>query len=179
MRSVFLYFAGDRLSTAELTAACLDGHLVGLGEGFVPADTVETAFLRAASLAELLGTQLAATHESAAWVHGIADDPPARHRVQRTTTRRLHEPVGRRFVYRDPQIPDHDLVTIGGVKVTSAARTVVDLARSSDGSPALLSRWAREDAEAVRAAERWMRDSHRIPHRLVAIERIEAALRTT
>ncbi|MEV7691907.1 type IV toxin-antitoxin system AbiEi family antitoxin [Microbacterium sp. NPDC089189] len=179
MRSVFLYFAGDRLSTAELTAACLDGHLVGLGEGFIPADTIETASLRAASLAELLGTQLAATHESAAWVHGIADDPPARHRVQRTTPRRLHEPVGRRFVYRDPQIPDHDLVTIGGVRVTSAPRTIVDLARSADGAPALLTRWAREDVDAVRAAGKWVQDSHRIPHRRVAIERIDAALRTT
>ena len=42
MASPFLYFADDRLSAAELSAARLDGHLVELGEAYIPADAVET-----------------------------------------------------------------------------------------------------------------------------------------
>ena len=42
MASPFLYFADDRLSLAELSAAWLDGDLVELGEAYIPADAVET-----------------------------------------------------------------------------------------------------------------------------------------
>ena len=70
MASPFLYFADDRLSQAELTAACLDGDLVELGEAYIPADAVETTGLRAGSLSEVLGESLAATHLTAAWIHG-------------------------------------------------------------------------------------------------------------
>src|SRR3546814_10427379 len=96
MASPFLYFAGSRLSQAELSAACLDGDLVPLGEGFVPADLIETTALRAASLRPVLGTSLAASHLSAAWVLGGIDDPPARHRVQRAVDRRLHHIIDRK-----------------------------------------------------------------------------------
>ena len=47
MASPFLYQIDDRLSLAELTAARLDGHLVELGEAYIPADAVETLGLRA------------------------------------------------------------------------------------------------------------------------------------
>ena len=43
MTGPFLYFPHDRLSPAELSAARLDGHVVELGEGYIPADAVETA----------------------------------------------------------------------------------------------------------------------------------------
>jgi len=132
MGSPFLYFAGDRLGPAELTAACLDGHLVDLGEGYIPADAVETAALRAASLGELLGADLAATHLSAAWIHGAIPEPPSRHTVQRAASRRLHHVLGRRIVYRDLQVDPDDLIRIGGVWVTSPPRTLADLARISD-----------------------------------------------
>ncbi|KAA9110546.1 hypothetical protein [Microbacterium rhizomatis] len=132
MPSPYLYFADDRLSIAELSAARLDGHLVELGEGYIPADAVETSALRAASLTELLGHTLAATHLSAAWVHGALPDPPARHCVQRCVPQRLHHVFGRRIVYRELRVLDEDLHRIGGVLVTSPARTLADLARVPD-----------------------------------------------
>ncbi|MGC5083468.1 hypothetical protein, partial [Escherichia coli] len=70
MVSPFLYFPGERLSLAELTAACLDGLLAPIGEGFMPADAVETTWMRARSLAPLVGERWAAVRVSAAWVHG-------------------------------------------------------------------------------------------------------------
>lgn len=132
MASPFLYFVDDRLSRAELTAACLDGHLVALGDAYIPADAVETAALRAGSLTRILGDRLAATHLTAAWVHGALSSPPARHTVQRAVPRRLHVVPDRQLVYRDLTVPADDLLLIGGVLVTTPARTMVDLARASD-----------------------------------------------
>lgn len=132
MRSPFLYFADERLSVAELTAACLDGDLVELGDAYMPADAVETTALRAGSLRTLLGDTLAATHLSAAWIHGMLPDPPARHTVQRAVSHRLHQVVHRRLVYRDPWVGEDGMVRIGGVWVTSPARTLADIVRVTD-----------------------------------------------
>jgi len=132
MPSPFLYFADERLSPAELSAARLDGHLVELGDAYIPADAVETRALRAGSLAGLLGDTLAATHLSAAWIHGALHDPPSRHTVQRAVPRRLHQVIGRRVRYRDLCVDPADLLRIGGVPVTSPERTLADLSRLTD-----------------------------------------------
>jgi len=132
MASPFLYFADDRLSRAELTAACLDGHLVELGDAYMPADAVETAALRAGALAPLLGDTLAATHLTAAWIHGGIPHPPARHTVQRAVERRLHLVPDRHVVYRDLSVQPEDVDLIGGVRVTTPVRTLIDLARTTD-----------------------------------------------
>lgn len=156
----YLLFAGERLSSAELSAACLDGHLVEVGEGYMPADAVETAWLRAASLAPLVGDSLAVTHVSAAWVHGGLDEPPARHTVQRAVVRRLHHVIGRRIRYRDPRIDDADLTCIAGVKVTVPARTLADLARTPDPQcrRAALG-WAARDPQLILQGLAWF-DRH-------------------
>lgn len=174
MASPFLYFAGSRLSQAELSAACLDGDLVSLGEGFVPADLVETTALRAASLGPMLGTSLAASHLSAAWVFGGIDDPPARHSVQRAVDRRLHHIIDRRLIYHDPAVPAEDLFRVGEILVTTPGRTVADLARmpGADHAPALRS-WARRDPTVPAAGLRWFAERSRIPHR----HRADALLR--
>lgn len=128
MRSPFLYFPHERLSPAELTAACLDGHLVGLGEGFIVADTVETPQMRAASVA-VLATELVATClDTAAWVWGARADPPQRHdftRLSGTTTA-----LGRRSALHNLRTSVDDIVTLVSVNVTTPERTVYDLVRS-------------------------------------------------
>lgn len=127
MHSPFLYFPGDRLSTAELTAACLDGHLVAVGDAFMPADAVSTPALRAGTLHPLVGDAMAATMLSAAWVHGALSEPPARHTVRRIDGPRLHHVIHRRLVYGDHPIRAADLQRIGGVWVASPARTLAEL----------------------------------------------------
>jgi hypothetical protein len=72
----FLYFAGDRLSTAELARARLDGDLVEVGEAYMPTDAVETRELRAGSLRPMIPAALALTRRVAAWVHGALAEPP-------------------------------------------------------------------------------------------------------
>ena len=132
MHRAFLFFPGDRLSSTELRAARLDGHVVEVGDAYAPADTVETAALRGASLLPLLGSALAATHLSAAWVLGAMPEPPARHTVQRASERRPHSTFDVRVQYRDLQLPDADLILIGGARVTTPERTLADLARTDD-----------------------------------------------
>jgi len=179
MGSRFLYFPSELLSRAELTAACLDGDLVGLGEGFVPADTIETAALRAASLRPLVGERMAATHRSAAWVHGFVDEAPSRHDLQRISAHRLHEPVDRRFVYRDPRIPDEDLVRLGGVPVTTPARTLADLARGTDErARSLLDQCGERAPDAVHGAIAWLEARRRVPRRLAALALLQELVRT-
>ena len=125
----FVYLPHERLTPAELSAARLDGHLVELGEGYIPADAVETAGTRAASLRGVLGQALAATHLTAAWVHGAVDEPPVRFDVQRAVPHRLHHVIDRRLTYRDVQLEPRNLQRVGGVLVTTPARTLADLAR--------------------------------------------------
>ncbi|SDH07133.1 hypothetical protein [Microbacterium sp. 77mftsu3.1] len=133
----FLYFADDRLSTAELTAARLDGDLVEVGEAFMPADAVETRELRAASFRSIGGPERAVTHASAAWVHGAIPDPPLIHTLQRAGRRRAAFPVDARIRFRDVALPAGDVELISGVAVTTPVRTLVDLVRDAvvGGSP--------------------------------------------
>lgn len=132
MASPFLFFADDRLSVAELTAACLDGDMVDLGAAYIPADAVETAWLRAGSLARLAGPSLAVTHLSAAWVHDALVFPPTRHTLQRAVPRRTKHLPDPRVVYRDLEVDHRHVTWVAGVRVTTPAKTLTDLVRVPD-----------------------------------------------
>ena len=170
MPSPYLWFADERLSPAELSAACLDGHLVGLGEGYIPADAVETTWMRAGSLRAVLGDSLAATHLTAAWVHGGLADPPARHTVQRAVRRRLHHVRGRRIVYRDPAVHHDDLEAIAGCLVTTPERTLADLARVLDEPHTRAARLMAAELPGVRtAAIAWLESHAGLPNKRAAL----------
>lgn len=170
MASPFLYFADERLSPAELSAARLDGHLVELGEAYIPADAVETRELRAGSLQELLGETLAATHLSAAWVHGALSEPPARHTVQRAVARRLHQVIGRRLLYRDLRVDPVDLVRIGGVWVTVPVRTLADVSRVADADHARAARLLTDAVPGLAAqAVAWLESHGALPNKRSAL----------
>jgi len=139
MTSPFLYFPHERLSPAELSAARLDGHLVELGEGYLPADAIETPSMRAASLRSVLGSRLAVALLSAAWVWGATPTPPARHEVCRTGTR-VTTLRGRRAVLSDLRLHPGELTTVGGAAVTTPARTLSDLARRGTDDDAAAAR---------------------------------------
>lgn len=170
MPSPFLYFANERLSPAELSAARLDGHLVELGEAYIPADAVETRALRAGSLSGLLGDSLAATHLSAAWIHGALHEPPARHTVQRAVARRLHHVIGRRLQYRDLRVDPDDLTTIGGVLVTLPERTLTDLSRVPDDEYAAAARMLADAVPGLAARSIvWLESHGALPHKRSAL----------
>lgn len=183
MPSPFLYFPDERLSPAELSAACLDGHLVELGDAYIPADAVETPWLRAGSLRGILGDTLAATHLSAAWVHGALHTPPSRHTVQRAVARRLHHVMGRRFVYRDLTIDVDDLLSMGGCWVTTPERTLADLARTPDAEHERAARSLVAELPGLAAdAAAWLETHPSLPHKkaaLVFLRGLDPAVVTT
>jgi len=170
MPSLFLYFADEQLSLAELSAARLDGHLVELDEAYIPADAVETRELRGGSLTELLGDTLAATHLTATWVHGALHDPPTRHTVQRAVSRRLHHVLGRRLHYRDLSVDPVDLVKIGGVWVTRPVRTLADLARVADDDHAHAAMLLADAVPGLATeATSWLRTHGALPNKRSAL----------
>ncbi|HEX5858255.1 MAG TPA: type IV toxin-antitoxin system AbiEi family antitoxin [Microbacterium sp.] len=178
MHSSYLYFPHhQRLSAAELSAARLDGHLVELGEGYIPADAVETTHLRAASLSVLLGSTLAATHLSAAWIYGAVDAAPPRHTVQRAVPRRIHHVIDRRILYRDGFIGDDDLAPVGGVLATAPPRTAADLARVVETEPIAwdaLRSMAALFPGLVPAARRWFHTHGPVPGKRDALRVLDA-----
>ncbi|MEN2740958.1 hypothetical protein ABCS02_24505 [Microbacterium sp. X-17] len=158
-----LLYAGDRLTLAELCAARLDGDVVELGEAFLPADAVESAALRAQSLAPLLTPAVAITHASAAWVHGAIPEAPARHTLQRAVPWRPHHLWDRRFVYRDALLPADDVRELGGIAIASRERTVVDLLRrGAPGDQDAARSLAGLHPEVLPAALRWT--ERNLPH---------------
>ncbi|GAB2701010.1 type IV toxin-antitoxin system AbiEi family antitoxin [Microbacterium marinum] len=171
----FLYFAGDRLSTAELCAARLDGHLVEVGEAFMPADAVETAAMRAGSLREMTRSHHALTHASAAWVHGAIPDPPLVHSLQRATARRTAFPLDVRVDFRDPALPREDVELHGGVAVTTPVRTLVDLVRlqvASDRPDPVVEAMLLWRPALTDAAVAWLEASGPVHHKRPALDEL-------
>ncbi|MGM1016347.1 MAG: SAM-dependent methyltransferase [Actinomycetota bacterium] len=128
MHRMLFYPVGERLSASELSAARLDGVLFEVGEGYMPADTVEGASARATSLGVFVGPGVALCGPSAAWVHGAGDSPPARHHVQRSVTRRLRLSLPARVRFHEPAVAPNEVLSIAGVAVVEPVRTLVDLA---------------------------------------------------
>jgi len=165
MVSPFLFFPGERLALTELSAACLDGVLVPLGEGFIPADAVETAWMRARSLAPLLGQRWAAVRTSAAWVHGGMPAEPSRHHLQRAGMARVRAHHTARAAYHDVRLPAADTTALAGVHLSTPGRTLADLARSGDERErAVASSWAASDPEARAQAGAWLARHPRFPY---------------
>ena len=129
MRWPLIYLPDERLSVAELSAARLDGDVVEIGEGYMPADAIESTATRAASLRSICGTRLVVGSWSAAWVYGALTDPPARHTVMRGAAHRIGNLIDRRAIFHDVGVEQTDVTDVAGVLVTSPLRTVIDVAR--------------------------------------------------
>jgi len=124
--------AACALSPAELRAAELDGEVTRVGDAFVPIDTPVGAADRAASIAELsLDRRLFAQRRSAAWVHGWCAEPSTPSLAASIGSR---VPSGTRIRTgaRELIIDEHELQRIGGVRVTTPVRTLLDLARADE-----------------------------------------------
>jgi hypothetical protein len=124
-----VYLPGERLSSAELSAARLDGDVVEIGEGYMPADAIESVSMRAASMRGICGPRLVAGLWSAAWIYGALLEPPSRHAVMRGAAHRVGNLIDRRAIFHDVGVHDSDIVEMAGVRVTSPLRTLVDVAR--------------------------------------------------
>lgn len=121
------------LPLAELCAARLDGELVGLDEGFLVADLPLGVPERLAALAAVLPQGAVADRLSAAWVHGALHDPPQVHSASVDRRRRLRPPLTSRLRCHEVLLDDGDVLVSDGIAVTTAVRTLIDLARTVGG----------------------------------------------
>ena len=117
------------LPEAELHAARLDGELFAIDECFGPIDLAPQASARAASLAAILPARLIAEQRTAAWVLGALLDPPAQHQLCADTAARYRFAGSARFTVREVVIDPTETVVVEGLRVTTALRTAIDLAR--------------------------------------------------
>ena len=103
-----------------------DGDLVPLRDDTaLPAGVPETATLRAAALAPRVPARCAVARAAAVWVH-LGGPPPDRLHVVAPRRVRVPDPApGRAAAVAD--LPDRDVMTVGGVRVTTPRRTAVDL----------------------------------------------------
>ena len=168
------------LPEAELHAARLDGELFAIDECFAPVDEIEVSHSRGSSLAAILPPRLIAEQRTAAWVLGALNDPPRQHQLCADSAAR-YRCLGRpRLIVREVILDETDVITRGGTRVTTALRTVLDIARFSVdfGSPenalvrdlARIGRFSRSDALADLERRR------RLPGKARASKRLEAAL---
>ena len=166
MHPAFLYLPGGRLTTPELCAARLDGHLVEIGEGYIPADLVEGADSRAGALATLIPRDTAACGPTAAWIHGAGDAPPAIHHVRRAVQRRIRPSIHARVIFHDTSVPSADMIMIGDVHVMTPVRSMVDLALGLYRDESLR-RWmillAQADPEVIDGALEQIASMTRVP----------------
>lgn len=138
MHPAFLYVPGERLSQSELSAARIDGDVIDVGDAYIPADLVEGPAVRASSIGVLVRPGTAACNQTAAWIHGAGDRPPAVHHVKRCVDRRIRAITSSRVVFHDTLLPAADVQNLGGVVVSSPARTMLDLATTLHRDPRVL-----------------------------------------
>ncbi|WP_164737298.1 type IV toxin-antitoxin system AbiEi family antitoxin [Georgenia sp. SYP-B2076] len=130
---------GAGVTPRELTALTRAGGLVRPFRGiYSPADlaTDADALVRAVGLLVPEGAALA--RESAAWLHGVDIRPPGRFReppaleVVSSTDMLLNRVRRPDVVGYVADLPPGDVVTVSGLRVTSPARTALDLARYTE-----------------------------------------------
>lgn len=135
MHPALFYRPGDRLTLPELSAARLDGDVVEVGEGYMPADTVESVASRAFSLSPLVPAGTAVSGVSAAWVHGAGDSPPRVHHVSRISRSRQRITVSARVVHHERRLESDEVQSIAGVWVQTPLAAAVSLLFSSASRP--------------------------------------------
>ncbi|WP_101845642.1 type IV toxin-antitoxin system AbiEi family antitoxin [Zhihengliuella sp. ISTPL4] len=180
MHPALLYLPGSRLSLAELCAARLDGHVVEIGDAYIPADLPESADVRASSIAFLVQEGSAACGPTAAWIHGARDAPPAVHHVRRCVERRVRPRLHARVVFHDTAIPAREVEELGGIRVSIPVRTMCDLATGLHRDPRVLP-WMQALAhvrpDTLDGAIEILRGRHRVPGSVSGVAALERLVR--
>ncbi|MET9326370.1 hypothetical protein [Tsukamurella sp. NPDC003166] len=121
-------------TTDALTAAVRSGRLYRPGPGKYALNVPEdpSARYRTRSLATASGRSGVVSHESAAALHRIPYLRPARDKVHFTVSRSHGGGVRGTVHLHSRPLRDDEIVVVDGVRVTSRARTAVDIAMTGD-----------------------------------------------
>lgn len=117
------------LPEPELQASLLDGELVRVGGAFCAIDTIIGAQQRAGAIASEVADLAIAEQRTAAWIHGVLPDLPSRLQLCVDAKSGYRPQSSARQVFREVVLDDGDVMSIGGLIVTTPLRTALDLAR--------------------------------------------------
>lgn len=120
-------------------------------ETFLGLDAIERHRLLAEAVADVASLDAVLSHQSAAVVHGFDLWSTPLARVHLTRDRRSGGSVGARRHLHSLHLPPDDVTVVDGLRVTSPARTVVDLAATLDVERVLV---AADHALHARAVDR-------------------------
>lgn len=126
------------LPEPELNAAALDGDLLRVGAAFCPVDTILCADVRAASVAVEVGPRSIAERLTAAWIYGLLASPPHRLQLCVDASSGFRPQSSARQIFREVVIGSDEIVTLGGMAVTTPLRTALDLARAPNANSTLI-----------------------------------------
>jgi predicted transcriptional regulator of viral defense system len=97
---------------------------------FVVAGAPQTP--RQALLIASLRHDAAASHWSAAWLHGLVDAPPSRPHVSRSAMSGTRDRTA--VLHRLADLQGRDVITVDSIRTTAATRTLLDLGTCTDAA---------------------------------------------
>lgn len=132
-------FLDSGLAERQLRAAVADGRLIRPHWGsYVPVEHWDALWPEGQHLLKVLAVRAASpgggplfTHESAAVVWGLPLYGMGARAVQTRLDGARHSRRESGVIRRDMRIADSDIIEVGGLRVTSLARTVFDVARTA------------------------------------------------
>lgn len=169
---------------AELQAMRAEGEVWECAGAAVTWGEPPVARLRAAVLQELLpaAARLGAIAErgSAAWILGALPAAPQPHCLAIDREHRVRISPGAGFHWREVAIAADEWCRIGGLRVTTPSRTIVDLSRTAVAAlhaPPVLLRLAAIDGTDLAALAERIEAGPSLPQKIPAVRRIRAAAR--
>ena len=176
-----LYSPGPLFSWPELQAMASDGVLTQLYQrGYLPPGTRSTPQLRARALATMIPPairqRVVAGRLTAAWVYGCAQEPDRLALLVDANRRISSLRSTRGCTFHEVRLGALDVVSLGGLMVSSPLRTALDIAlhvESDRALPVLAALLARSELGVrLRLLRLAVEATPRVPHKKAALERL-------
>lgn len=180
-----LYSAGAVFSWPELQAMASDGVLTQLYQrGYLPPGTRPTPLLRASAAACTLPVpvrqRIVAGRMTAAWIYGCAREPDRLALLVDANRRISSLRSTRGCTFHEVRLGLFDVVSLGGLMVSSPLRTALDIAlhvEAEQALPALAAFLARPELNVrLRLLRLAVEAVPRPPHKKAALEKLAALL---
>lgn len=180
-----LYSPGTLFSWAELQAMASDGVLTQLSQrGYLPPGAASTPQLRARAAActipPPIRQRVVAGRMTAAWIYGCAGEPDRTALLVDANRRVSSLRATRGCTFHEVRLGPFDVVSLGGLMVSSPLRTAVDIALHVDAEravPALGAFLAAPELNVrLRLLIRAVEATPRLPYRRSALAKLAALL---
>jgi len=167
------------LPEQELISASKDGELVRIGGAFCPVDTIIGIQHRASSIGAEIPARSIAERRTAAWIYGACLQLHRPLDLCVDIRGKTHPLSTRLHSFREVVIHDHEVVTIGELRVTSPLRTAVDIARINRdfgvGESEQIRKLSESGLFAFEDCARVLSARRNLPNKRVALQRLQRA----